>query len=168
MVASSDDFDFRVATSADVVAMGTCRLADPAAGSADPRMAAYFDGNHHPRGALPVRIGFVALVSETVIGYIAGHLTTRHGRAGEVQYLYVAPAFRRRGVATALLRHLAEWFVEAGARQVCVCVDADSGAAKPFYESTGASPFKGLWYGWDDISRLRRSKPPADSDEGQD
>ena len=83
------------------------------------------------------------------------HLTTPHGYAGEVQYLFVAPEFRRRGVATALLRLLADWLGSADAQKVCVCVDADSPAAKPFYESAGASPFKRFWYGWDDISVLR-------------
>lgn len=118
-------------------------------------MAAYFDGKHHPQQALPPRIGYVALVRDGVIGYIAGHLTTRHGCAGEVQYLFVSPDFRRRGVATALLRLLADWFGSGCAQKVCVCVDADSPAAKPFYESAGASPFMRLWYGWDDISVLR-------------
>jgi len=156
MVTSSDDIRFRVATSADVPAIAVCRLTDLAAGPADPRMAAYLDGTHHPQEALPPRVGYVALIREDVIGYIAGHLTKRHGRAGEVQYLFVAPDFRRRGVATALLRLLADWFVNARARKVCVCVDADSPAAKPFYESAGASPFRRLWYGWDDISVLRK------------
>jgi GNAT superfamily N-acetyltransferase len=155
MVTSSDDIRFGVATSADVPAMAACRLTDPAAGPADPRMAAYFDGKHHPQEALPPRVGYVALVREAVIGYIAGHLTTRHGCAGEVQYLFVVPEFRRRGVATALLRLLADWFCKARALKVCVCVDADSPAAKPFYESAGASPFRRFWYGWDDISVLR-------------
>ena len=94
MVTSSDDIRFQIATSADVSAMAACRLNDPAAGPADPRMAAYFDGEHHPQQALPSRVGYVALVPEGVIGYIAGHLTTRHGCDGEVQYLFVAPEFR--------------------------------------------------------------------------
>jgi GNAT superfamily N-acetyltransferase len=156
MTTSSDDIRLRIATSADVPAMVACRLTDSAAGRADPRVAAYFEGTHHPQDARLPRIGYVALARETVVGYIAGHLTTRHGCAAEVQYLFVASDFRRRGVATALLRLLADWFGKAGARKVCVCVDADSPAAKPFYESTGASPFRRLWYGWDDISRVRR------------
>jgi hypothetical protein len=41
-------------------------------------MAAPFDGKHHPQEALYPRIGHVALVGEAVIGYIAGHPTTRH------------------------------------------------------------------------------------------
>ena len=129
-------------------------------------MAAYFEGKHHPQEALPPRNGYVALVREAVIGYIAGHLTTRHGCSAEVQYLFVAPKFRRRGVATALLRRLADWFGKAGALKVCVCVDADSPAAKPFYESAGASPFKRFWYGWDDISAFRSRRRHSDFTTG--
>ena|SRR5262245_42425977 len=156
LTAASDDIHFRIVTSADVPAMAACRLTDPAAGPADPRMAAYFDGKHHPQEALLARVGYVALVRESVVGYIAGHLTTRHGYAGEVQYLFVAPEFRRRRVATALLGLLADWFGNAGALKVCVCVDSDSPSARPFYESTGASPFRRFWCGWDDISVVRR------------
>lgn len=156
MVTPSRNVHFRIATSADVSAMAACRLADPAAGPGDARMAAYLEGRHHPREALPPRIGFVALVQDAVVGYVAGHLTTRHRYDGEVQYLFVAPRFRRRGVATSLLRLLADWFGQAGARKVCVCVDPHSPAATPFYERAGAAPFKRFWYGWDDLAALRR------------
>src|SRR5262245_62286348 len=148
------DVQFRIATSADVAGMAQCRLIDPAAGAADSRMAAYFNGTHHPQQALPPRIGYVALAADSVVGYIAGHLTTRHACAGEVQYLFVAPAHRRRGIASALLRLLAGWFREQGAAKVCVCVDADSPAAHPFYEYVGAVPFKKHWCMWEDIGVL--------------
>jgi GNAT superfamily N-acetyltransferase len=146
-----EDIHVRTATASDVPAMADCRLTDPAAGSADSRMAAYFDGRHHPQEALPPRTGFIALAEDAVVGYIAGHLTTRHGCAGEVQYLFMAPAYRRRGIATALLRHLAEWFQQNAARKVCVCVDGDSPAAEPFYDSVGAVPFRRYWREWEDI-----------------
>src|SRR5690349_8346664 len=123
-MSATEAIQIRVATSEDVLAMGRCRLADPAAGPADGRMGAYLEGNHHPQEALAPRRGYVALAGGTVVGYIAGHLTTRHHCSGEVQYLFVAPDARRRGVATALLQHLAKWFQEQGARRVCVCVDA--------------------------------------------
>ena len=148
------DIDFRVATSADVAAMAQCRLSDAAAGAADSRMAAYFDGRHHPQQALPPRVGYAAFVADSIIGYIAGHLTTRHGCAGEVQYLFVAPAYRRRGIATALIRLLAGWCREQGAAKVCVSLDDDSPAAQPFYASLGAVPIKRLWYVWEDIRVL--------------
>ena len=80
----------------DVAKMEPCRLND-AAGHADNRMAAYFRGEHHPQLALMPRTGFIALLDGAAIGYIAGHLTTRHGCQGEVQYLFVASSYRRRG-----------------------------------------------------------------------
>jgi GNAT superfamily N-acetyltransferase len=141
----------RVATSADAGAMAQCRLSDPAAGPADPRVAAYFNGLHHPHRALPPRIGFMALDAEHVIGYTAGHLTTRFGYQGELQYLFVALEYRRRGVATTLVQRLAEWFRKHDATRVCVDVNLDSLAAKPFYERLGARPFKPHWWGWDDF-----------------
>ena len=136
---SSDEIRFRLATSADVSTMAACRSSDPAARPADPRMAAYFEGTPHPQHALPPRVGCVALAHEGVIGYIAGHLTTRDGHAGEGQYVCVC------------------WQIGSvrRVRRRSVCVDADSPAAKPFSESAGAAPFRRLWYGWDEISVLR-------------
>lgn len=143
---------FREATSADVPAMARCKLSDPTDSVADPRMTAYFDRQHHPQKALPARIGYVALANDAVVGYIAGHRTTRNGCAGEVQYLFVTPAHRRRGIGTELLRLLAKWFHEQGAQKVCVGIAGDSPPeAKPFYESVGASPLKRNWYGWEAI-----------------
>src|SRR5262245_42935582 len=117
---------YRQATSDDVPAMAQCRLTDPDAGAADTRMADYLEGDHHPQQALRPRIGYLALAGDAVIGYIAGHRTLRHGCDGEVQYLFVAPEHRRKGIATALLRHLAGWFIAEGANKVCVNVDVDS------------------------------------------
>ena len=145
------DTKFREVTKADVSAMS--QLAHSTGGVADPRMAAYFDRQHHPQQALPARIGFVAMANEAVVGYIAGHRTTRHGCEGEVQYLFVAPEYRRRGIATELLSLLGEWFVAQSARKVCVALADDSPAeAKPFYESVGAAPLRKHWYAWNDIS----------------
>jgi hypothetical protein len=74
---------FPVATRTDVAAMGQRRLTDAAAGPADSRMAAYFNGQHHPQQALLPRVGYVALAGNTVVGYIAGHRTARHACASE-------------------------------------------------------------------------------------
>ena len=145
---------YRPASSADVGAMAACRAGDPENGPADERMAAYFAGESHPRHALPPRVGFVATVDDSVVGYIAGHLTRRYDCDGEVQFLYVAPAHRRGGVASELLRHLSCWFVEQDALRICVDVDADSSAARPFYARQGAAPLNKAWMVWDDISPL--------------
>lgn len=153
---SIENLKLREATVADAVAMARCHLDDAVNPVADSRMAAYFNGQQHPQQALLARVGYVALVEEEIVGYIAGHLTTRHGCAGEVQYLFVSPLYRRRGIATALFRRLAEWFQAQAARHVCVALADDSPReAKPFYESVGALPFKKYWYAWKDIG----SKP---------
>ena len=155
-MASIQPLQYREATSADAPAMARCRLTDPAAGAADPRMAAYLEGRHHPQQALLPRVGYVARDGDTVVGYIAGHRTQRFGYEGEVQYLFVAPEHRRRGVATALLRRLAEWFRAQGVAKVCVDVDITSPGAQPFYVRHGAEALDRYWYGWQDIDRVLR------------
>ena len=75
---------------------------------------------------------------------------------GELQYLFVAPNYRRRGIATELIRLVADWFVEQGAAKVCVCVDADTPAAGPFYTARNAVPMQNFWVGWEDISVVRQ------------
>jgi GNAT superfamily N-acetyltransferase len=141
--------------------MERCRAADHAAGPADARMAAYLDGKHHPQRALGARTAFVALAEDEMVGYIAGHATTRHGCAGEVQYLYVASAFRRRGVAGMLLRCLAVWFADHGIHRVCVNVNVESQGAAPFYRQLGAAPLNQHWYIWDDIGQVLISEEPG-------
>jgi len=177
------DFLYQEATSADVPAMARCRASDPDAGPADERMARYLDGHHHPQQALPPRTAFIAVSRGEVVGYIAGHATTRllppsgsesegseskgsesrdSGTAdsdpnaceGEVQYLYVAPGARRRGVASQLLRLLGKWFDDRGIRRVCVNADVDSPGATPFYVATRARFVNRHWYIWDDIRTL--------------
>lgn len=152
----TDDFGaeigYREATSADVPAMVRCRAPDRVAGAADSRMAAYLDGQHHPQQALTARTAFVAVAGDQVVGYIAGHATTRYGCSGEVQYLYVAPEYRRRGVARNLLRRLARWFDDNAIHRVCVNANMDSAGAVAFYPASGAVPLNSYWFVWDDIT----------------
>ncbi|HYF24428.1 MAG TPA: GNAT family N-acetyltransferase [Baekduia sp.] len=124
-------------------------------------MAAYLDGRHHPQQALAPRVGYVALVDGVVVGYIAGHRTRRLGTDGEVQYLYVAPPHRRRGVGTGLLRSLAEWFRAQGVAKVCVNVNPDSPPAAPFYLSRGATPLDAHWYVWPSLDALLAAPAPS-------
>jgi GNAT superfamily N-acetyltransferase len=133
--------------------MAECRLTDPAV-AAEPRIGAYLDGKHHPQQALRPRAAFVALAGDVVVGYVAGHLTRRFGCDGELQYLFVAPSHRRRGVAAEMLRLLAAWFVEQHAAKVCVNADVDSPGAVPFYVSQGALALNPHWYIWDDIGSV--------------
>jgi GNAT superfamily N-acetyltransferase len=137
--------------------MVQCRAADALAGPADGRMAAYFSGKHHPQHALGPRRGYVAIADATVIGYIAGHLTERFDCQGEVQYLYVAPDYRRLGVGRNLFRKLAAWFAEQDALRVCVNVDAHSPGARPFYLNMSATDLRPHWMQWRDIASAARA-----------
>ena len=56
---------YREATLADVPEMVRCRVGDPAIGPADPRMALYLEGKHHPQRALAPRVMFVCLEEDT-------------------------------------------------------------------------------------------------------
>lgn len=155
---STMELEYRGASSADVPAMERCRAADAESGPADPRMAAYFDGRHHPQQALAARIGFIALDGPEVVGYIAAHATTRFGCTGEVQYLYVTPDYRGSGVGRQLLRCVAEWFQENGIARVCVNADVESDGAVPFYTANGARALNTYWYVWDDIRVLAQGE----------
>ena len=146
----------RKITSADIPLLVACRMRDVRAG-VDERMGAYFEGHHHPQKALAKRVGFLEIADEVVAGYVAGHMTTRFGYDGELQYLFVDPAHRRQGIARELVRRLARWFAEEGVHRVCVNVDVDSDPAIPFYERMGARPVfpdKRYWYGWEDVRAL--------------
>ena len=152
-MSSNEHLRYRDVTSTDLPAMAACRLGDPH-DAADERMAAYFDGLHHPQQALLPRVGYAAFAGDALVGYIAGHRTRRYGYDGEVQYLYVAPEHRRRGIASALLRLLVGWFRQQGVTRVCVNANPDSPAAVPFYASQGASALNRYWYAWENVGNV--------------
>ena len=147
---------YRQAFAEDVPAMAECRLSDPAAGRADERMRAYFEGTYSPGDVLPgsPRTGFVAFDGETMVGYIAGHHTRRMHADAEIEYLFVAPSHRRRGVATELVLLQARWFVASGAPNVIVNADPESPGATEFYLACGADVINRHWLRWNDIAPL--------------
>jgi GNAT superfamily N-acetyltransferase len=73
-----------------------------------------------------------AWVATSSPGVTVGHVAVQKGR--EVTRLFVAPAARRLGVASALLDHVSIW---AGGRLILKVVDKPRSAAVAFYESTG-------------------------------
>jgi ribosomal protein S18 acetylase RimI-like enzyme len=115
------------------------------------RITSYFEGEHNPQLALPPRVGFVAMEGDTMVGFIAGHLTRRYSCDGEVQWIHVAPEGRRSGIASELLHLLAKWFVEQNALKVCVDVDPSNTAGLQFYKRHGAADLHPHWLYWNDI-----------------
>jgi GNAT superfamily N-acetyltransferase len=133
-------------------------------GTSEERMTAYFDGQLHPQHALPPRVIYLAEEGNALIGYIAGHLTRRHGCDGELEWLYVIPESRRSGVASGLMPCLAAWFKEQKAARVCVNVARTNTAAIQFYAKNGAAPMKPGWMVWADFAQAI-AKPAASSAE---
>lgn len=147
---------YRVVTDADIPALA--QLRSESRGEADywtSRIRGYLNGAHHPQKALAPRIAFVAQDGDEVIGFIAGHLTTRLDCEGELEWIDVTGKHRRKGIAGELVRLLAKWFEEKGARKVCV--DPGNEAARKFYASMGAKNLDQHWMYWRDISHLSHS-----------
>lgn len=150
-MSKSETVHFRQARVADVPDLEEARHGDSEAGRADPRMAGYLRGEHHPQQALQSRVLYLAETEKGVVGYIGGHLTERYGCDGEVQYLYVVPTHRRAGVASRLLQELFGWFETRGAVRVCVDVEPGNRGARCFYARHGASFLNPHWLIWEDI-----------------
>jgi GNAT superfamily N-acetyltransferase len=143
---------YREAARDDVPALARLRQEGEAGGADEDRMARYLAGTHHPQHALLPRVMWLAAVGESPIGYAAGHLTRRFGCDGELQWIYVVRRHRRVRVASTLLRLVAGWFCERGARRVCVDVGAES--ARSFYSSQGAVDLNAHWMRWNDICEM--------------
>ena len=118
------------------------------------RIAGYMTCEHNPQQALPPRVIYVALEGDSLVGFIAGHLTRRYACVGELEWINVIPECRGSGVASELLRRLAAWFVEQKALRICVNVDPANIAARRFYTRHGAIRLNDHWLVWDDIRVL--------------
>ena len=117
------------------------------------RIRQYLGASLTPRESFAPRIAYVGVESDRVVGLIAGHLTRRFGCEGEVEWISVRAEFRKRGVAAALLDLLGKWFVEQGARRICVDVEPSNSVARRFYARHGATDLKPHWMVWKDIGQ---------------
>jgi ribosomal protein S18 acetylase RimI-like enzyme len=143
---------YRQALLDDIPAMAKIRAADW--GGEEywrDRILQYLTYQLHPREALRPRVALVGVEQERVVGLIAGHLTTRFGCDGELEWISVRQDYRRRGVASQLLYHLADWFTAKHARRVCVDVEPSNHAARRFYVRHGAKDLRPHWMVWEDI-----------------
>jgi len=153
---------FRRAVPADAARVALLPREGEAGGDPPERMARYLAGEHHPQQALPPRAMWIAMEGAEPVGYVAGHLTRRFACDGELQWIYVVPSRRRSGVGRELVGLLARWFVENGARRVCVNVGDE--AARPFYLQCGAADLRPHWMVWDDVGRVLEGEAPVDGE----
>lgn len=124
-----------------------------------PRVTRYMNVENHPQKALAPRILYVAVENDKIVGFIAGHLTQRLECEGELQWIDITSANRRKGIATELVRMLAAWFVEQKALKVCV--DPGNDNARKFYAALGAENLDAHWMYWKDIGVLLKDKNPS-------
>lgn len=115
------------------------------------RIRAYMVGELDPKFALKPRINYVCYEGDSLVGFIAGHLTTRHGCQGELEWINVIPERRGSGAASKLLRVLAKWFIGQGTLRICVDVEPSNTVARRFYKRKGAEDLKPHWMVRNDI-----------------
>jgi GNAT superfamily N-acetyltransferase len=152
----------RTAHESDIPGMAVIRALEW--GSRDEwerRLAAYLAGTHYPQKALRPRACYVAMMDDTLAGFIAGHLTRRYGCDGELQWINVHPEWQRRQVGSGLLREMASWFVDERAVRVCVDVDPGNAPARAFYERHGALELNRHWLVWNDITPVSLGEHPG-------
>jgi GNAT superfamily N-acetyltransferase len=116
------------------------------------RISGYINNEHHPQHALSSRIIYVAMQSNIVIGFIAGHLTKRFECDGELQWINVIPQYQRNGIGKELVFLLANWFKKENATKICV--DLGNENARQFYINNGAENLNQHWLFWKDINTV--------------
>jgi GNAT superfamily N-acetyltransferase len=143
---------YRLAEKADIPAMARIRAAEWETKEYwTVRISRYLSGEHHPQHALLPRVSYAAFEDDSLVGFIAGHLTRRYACDGELEWINVIPERRGSTVASELLCLLAAWFVEQKASRICVDVDPANSTARRFYLRHGAVELNEHWLVWNDI-----------------
>ena len=114
------------------------------------RIGFYLSGEHSPQKALSARAAFVATEEGQVIGFVAGHLTTRFNCDGELQWIDVVECRRGRGIADRLIAYMGAWFTQHGVTRICVNVDPNNTRARRVYARNVAVPLNEFWMVWED------------------
>jgi ribosomal protein S18 acetylase RimI-like enzyme len=143
---------YRLADQSDVPAMARIRAAQWETEEYwRGRISRYMNCELHPQHALLPRVNYVALEGDSLVGFIAGHLTRRFACDGELEWINVVPECRGSEVAPELLRLLARWFAEQNASRICVDVEPGNTIARRFYMRFGAVELNPHWLVWEDI-----------------
>ena len=144
---------YRQADTSDIPAMARIRAAEwETEVYWRARITGYLARELHPQQALMPRIIYVALEGDSLVGFIAGHLTRRYDCDGELEWIDVVPEYRGKGIASELLRLLAAWFTAQNASRICVDVDPANTTARRFYIRHGAGNLNKHWLVWNNIN----------------
>jgi GNAT superfamily N-acetyltransferase len=113
------------------------------------RWQTYFAGQS-PATSKPGRIVFKAVDEDRIIGFIAGHLTTRFDKDAEIQNFYVLKNYQRKSIGYTLLVQLIKWLAANKANSLCVGI-AEYNPYQSFYLKYGGQYLNEHWIFWDDI-----------------
>lgn len=117
------------------------------------RWTAYMTGQASPQQAKPDRVVLKACVDGEIIGFIAGHLTTRHDKDAEIQAIHVLKDYENVGIDQRLLLRFIAWVRQHSARSLCAEIAADSPYRETFVKY-GAQQINACWIYWDDAEQL--------------
>lgn len=119
------------------------------------RINRYLRGEHSPQKALAARAILVAIKEKDVVGFVAGHQTTRFNCDGELQWIDVRDDQRGLGIGQKLIERIGEWFVGQNLLRICVNVDPLNVPARRLYTNCGAQPLNEHWMLWEDARKMK-------------
>jgi len=120
------------------------------------RLTRYMHGMLSAQHALPPHAMFVAIEQHAIVGFVAGHRTTRLGCEGELEWINVAATHRGQGIAGQLIATMGTWFVRQHIGRVCVNADEDNVAARRTYARCGAITLNAHWMIWEDARQMQQ------------
>lgn len=86
-----------------------------------------------------------------MVGYVAGHHTTKWGVETELQSMYILQNYQGLGIGTRLFAMLVDWLRQSGVRSLGVNVFAESPYNR-FYEKMGGEEIRPGVMLWKDLS----------------
>ena len=141
---------YRKAISLDIPSLAKIRSGNPDIEKHwTDRISGYLNYTHNPQQALKPRIIYVATDYDKIVGFVAGHLTIRYDCEGELQWINIIEEYQKHGIASELVKVLANWFVEQ--KSYKICVDPGNDIARRFYKKNGAENLNAHWMFWKDI-----------------
>jgi GNAT superfamily N-acetyltransferase len=113
------------------------------------RWNTYFN-KQSPASAKPERIVYKAVIDGQIIGYIAGHLTTRYDMDAEIQSFYVLKEHQQAGAGSKLFESLLSWLATQNATSLCVGID-DKNPYQAFYLKYSGKHLNPHLICWEDV-----------------
>lgn len=146
-------FLIRETEDSDIAAMARIRAAEwETEEHWNKRIHDYLAGELDPKFALKPRVSYTCCEAKSIIGFIAGHLTTRHSYEGELEWINVLPEKRRSGSRES---YFVRW--QNGSSYKTPCGSAwtsnlSNMIARRFYSRSGAENLKPHWMVRNDIA----------------